>query len=90
MNHDWAFGAVKLAALVLGAMALNLPLGYLRRSCARFSPGWYFWVHVSVPVMIFLRLMASFSWKVVPLTLGGAVAGQVVGGLLNRRRNDHG
>lgn len=90
MNHDWAFAAVKLAALVLGAIALNLPLGYLRRSCARFSPCWYVCVHISVPVMMLFRLMASFSWKVVPLTLGGAVAGQVVGGLLNRRRNDHG
>ncbi|MEA5115601.1 MAG: hypothetical protein VB050_16405 [Geobacteraceae bacterium] len=90
MENEWAAGAVKLAALVIGAMALNLPLGYLRRKCERFSFGWYFYVHISIPVIIYMRVRASFSWKVVPLTLGGAIAGQVVGGLLRRRRNQHG
>ncbi len=89
MEKIWASGAVKLTALVLGAAAINLPLGYLRRNCERFSFGWFFYVHISIPVIIYLRVKASFSWKIVPLTVGGAVAGQVLGGLLHRKRNLH-
>ena len=87
MEIAWAGTALKLALLVLGAFGLNVPLGYLRNNYRRFSFGWYFYVHISIPVIIYLRVKASFSWKVVPLTLGGAIAGQIVGGLWHRRRN---
>jgi len=78
--------SLKLAALILGAFAVNLPLGYLRDAYDRYTFGWYFYVHISIPVIIYLRVKASFSWHVVPLTLGGAVAGQVLGGILRRKR----
>lgn len=81
--------SLKLLALILGAFSLNLPLGYLRDACERYTFGWFFYVHISIPVIIYLRVKASFSWHVIPLTLGGAVAGQVLGGIMHRKRGRH-
>ncbi len=79
-----------LLGLILLAIAINVPLGYLRQNYEKFSFAWYFYVHISIPAIIYLRVKAGFSWKFIPLTLGGAVAGQLLGGYLNRRRKEHG
>jgi hypothetical protein len=76
-----------LSGLILFAVIINLPLGYLRQNYEKFSFGWYFYIHISIPVIIFLRVKFGFSWKFIPLTLGGAVAGQLLGGILHKRRN---
>ena len=83
-------GTLKLAGLILGATAINVPLGYLRYAYERFTFGWYFYVHISIPIIIFLRIKAGFSWQIVPLTLVGAVVGQFLGGVLHRRKDFHG
>ncbi len=79
-----------LSGLIALAFLINLPFGYLRQGCEKFSFGWYFYVHISIPIIIYLRVKAGYSWKFIPLTLGGAVAGQLVGGLIQRRRNSVG
>jgi hypothetical protein len=81
--------ALKLAGLILFATAINLPLGYLRSAYERYTFGWFFYVHISIPIIIYLRIKASFSWQFIPLTLGGAVAGQLLGGMLHRKKNPH-
>jgi hypothetical protein len=83
-------GTLKLAGLILGATAMNVPLGYLRNAYERFTFGWFFYVHISIPVIIFLRIKAGFSWQIVPITIGGAVVGQLLGGALHRRKKSHG
>jgi hypothetical protein len=83
------YGAVKLVGLILGAAAINLPLGYLRSSFERFTLGWFFCVHLSIPIIIFLRFKASFTWHIIPLTIGGAIAGQLIGGVLRGRGSSH-
>ena len=77
---------LSLIGLILLAVAINVPLGYLRQNCRKFSLAWYFYVHISIPVIIYLRLKGGFSWRFIPLTLLGAFAGQYVGGVINRRR----
>ncbi|MBT0666314.1 hypothetical protein KI809_18540 [Geobacter pelophilus] len=77
--------ALKLFGVTLLALLINLPLGYLRQNCEKFTFGWYFYVHISIPVIIFLRVKAGFSWHFIPVTLGAAVAGQLIGGRINRR-----
>ncbi len=79
-----------LLGLILLAIVMNVPLGYLRQNCEKFSFAWYFYVHISIPAIIYLRIKAGFSWKFIPLTLGGAVAGQLIGGYINRRRKVRG
>lgn len=83
-------GALKLACLILGAAVINLPLGYLRSAYERFTFGWFFYVHLSIPAIIYLRVKASFGWQIVPLTICGAIAGQLLGGRLRRKGNPHG
>lgn len=78
-----------LTGIILLAVIINLPMGYLRQNYEKFTFGWYFYVHISIPVIIYLRVKSGFSWKLIPLTLGGAIIGQIIGGRLNRqKRND--
>ncbi|HEY6837884.1 MAG TPA: hypothetical protein VI389_03995 [Geobacteraceae bacterium] len=79
-----------LSGLVLFAAAINLPLGYLRQNYEKFTFGWYFYVHISIPIIIYLRVKFGFSWKYIPLTLGAAIAGQLLGGRLNLWRQRRG
>lgn len=79
-----------LLGLILLAVAINIPLGYLRQNYEKFTFGWYFYVHISIPAIIYLRVKAGYSWKFIPLTLGGAVAGQLLGGMLHRKRKGNG
>jgi len=46
---------------------------------------WFVLIHLPIPLVVHMRMMAGFSWQVVPLTLGSAVAGQIVGGWYKRR-----
>ncbi len=76
---------ISLILVIMFALVINIPLGYLRRNYEKFTFGWYFYVHISIPVIIYARVKAGFSWKFIPLTLAGAVAGQLLGGLLSGR-----
>ncbi len=80
--------ALLLLGLILIACAINVPLGYLRQNYRKFTFGWYFYIHISIPLIIYLRIKAGFSWMFIPLTLGAAVAGQMLGGRLNRKKQD--
>jgi len=76
---------VSLTLVIMFAFLVNMPLGYLRRNYEKFTFGWYFYVHISIPAIIYVRIKAGFSWKLIPLTLAGAVAGQLLGGRLYGR-----
>jgi hypothetical protein len=81
---------LSLVGLILLAIAINVPLGYLRQNCRKFSLAWYFYVHISIPVIIYLRIKGGYSWRFIPLTLLGAFAGQFIGGMINKRRRENG
>lgn len=77
--------SMSLAGLLGFAFFANLPLGYLRENCEKFSVRWFVYVHLSIPFIIALRLLEGFGWRVIPFTLVCAVAGQLVGGRVRRR-----
>jgi hypothetical protein len=77
---------LNLVILLFIAFGMNVPLGYLREGQRKFSVRWFVYIHLSIPIIIAARLTFGFGWGVVPLTLGCAVVGQLVGGQLNRRR----
>lgn len=79
-------GLILLAGLILFTLAINIPLGYMRQGTEKFSFAWYFYVHFSIPFIIYFRIKAGFSWKLIPLTLGGAILGQLIGGRIRRKR----
>lgn len=77
-----------LIVVIVIACIVNIPLGYLREGTPKFSFAWYFYIHVSIPLLIYLRIKCGFSWNVVPLTIAGAIAGQLIGGTIRRRRHE--
>lgn len=81
---------VLLIGLIAVAFALNIPLGYFRQAVEKFSFAWYFYVHISIPLIIYLRIKSGYSWKFIPLTLLGTVVGQIIGGRIRRRRDSDG
>ena len=79
-----------LLGVILLALIVNVPLGYFRQGCDKFTFAWYFYVHISIPLIIYARIKCGFSWKIIPFTIGGAVIGQLIGGRVHRRRNGAG
>ena len=78
--------ALQLTGLLIFALGSNLPLGYLRESCRKFSFRWFLLIHLSIPFIIALRLMLDFSWTVIPFTLACAIIGQIAGSRIRRRQ----
>ncbi len=78
--------SLNLANLIFLAFLINLPLGYLRQASRRYSFRWFLYIHLSIPFIFLARLGYGFSWPIIPLTVLSAVAGQIVGGRLKRRR----
>jgi len=76
---------IHLTSLLVFAFGSNLPLGYLREGVRKFSVRWFVYIHITIPLIILLRLHYGFGWSIVPLTLACAVAGQLIGGRVRRR-----
>lgn len=74
-----------LAGLVLLAFVVSVPCGYLRESFKKFSLLWLLMAHLPIPLVYHLRQLAGFDWQVIPLTLGSAIGGQMLGGWYKRR-----
>lgn len=72
--------------LVAVAFFLSLPCGYLRENYAKYSFMWFLLIHIPIPFIVFLRIEARISWHIIPLTLAGSIAGQIAGGVVNRRK----
>jgi len=79
-----------LLCLIALAIIVNIPLGYLRQAVEKFSFAWYFYIHISIPLIIYLRIKSGYSWKFIPLTLAGTVIGQIIGGRMRRRKDANG
>lgn len=79
---------IALIGLLLFAFACNLPLGYVRATARKFSVRWFVLIHISIPFIIVLRRLLGFNWHWIPLTLGCAVAGQILGAKMRRRALD--
>jgi hypothetical protein len=75
-------------ALMIGAAAivLNLPLGYAREGFRRFSLGWFVCVHLSIPLIAYLRLANHVSAWAIPAFVVCALLGQIAGGRVRRAR----
>jgi hypothetical protein len=78
-----------LLALIGGvALAVNIPLGYAREGFRRFSIGWFVCVHLSVPLIAWLRLSNHVSAWGIPAFAACAVLGQIAGGKVRRIRRE--
>jgi hypothetical protein len=73
-----------LFVLALSAGLVNIPLGRLRQGYPRFSYGWFFYALIAVAAVVYFRIKTGYSWKILPLILCFAAAGQWLG---SRRKN---
>lgn len=71
-----------LIGLVLFTVLVNIPFGYLRGKSRKYSFQWLLYIHLPVPLVIYLRYMAGISYYFIPLMLAAAVFGQFTGGRL--------
>lgn len=83
-------GAFPVIGLVLIAFIISLPCGYLRQNYRKYSFMWFFLIHLPIPFIVLLRIAEGISWHVIPLTLAGSVAGQIIGGRTARGKKDNG
>lgn len=72
--------------LVILAFLVSVPCGYIRQNYEKYSFMWFLMIHLPIPFIVLMRIEAGFDWHVIPLTLAGSVAGQIVGGAVSRRR----
>mgnify|MGYP006954408768 CR=1 FL=1 len=75
--------------LVVLALIISIPCGYARQNFPKYSIMWWVLIHLPIPVIVILRIKAGLNWHFIPLTLGGSVAGQMIGGAINRRRKQN-
>lgn len=85
------YSIASLAIMVsMAALVLNLPFGYLRMNTRKLSFMWFVYIHLPIPAIFILRNMAGLDYKFIPLMVAGAVAGQFLGGRLNRKASPNG
>ena len=94
MMHVWHLPLWQGILLVaLAAFGVNIPLGCLRAGVRKFSPAWFLYVHLSIPLIILLRLSLGLGYAFIPIFIAMAVAGQLVGGRMRNvctvGKNDH-
>ncbi len=82
-------GIILVAGLVVLALVISIPCGYLRQNYPKFSFMWFLLLHLPIPFIILLRVKAGLNWHFIPVTLGGSVAGQLIGNALSRRRKQY-
>lgn len=75
MAPGWTATAIGLATLLM-----NVPLGYLRSKSRTYSAAWFLYVHLSVPLIIALRIVNHVSLWAIPAFIVCAVCGQLLGG----------
>ena len=73
-----------IALIGAAALAVNIPLGYAREGFRRFSIGWFVCVHLSIPLIAWLRLSNHVSVLGIPAFVACAVLGQIAGGKVRR------
>jgi hypothetical protein len=67
------------------ALVLNIPLGYMREGQRKYSLAWFVYVHLSIPLIAYLRIASRINSWFIPFFILCAIAGQIVGGRARQR-----
>ncbi len=73
---------MKLWIVAFAVFIINLPFGFWRKNVEKFSLQWFLAIHLPVPFIIALRIMAGIGFKFItyPILLGSDLLGQIIGG----------
>ncbi len=77
-----------MAGIGAAALAANIPLGYLREGKRKYSLAWFVYIHLSIPLIAFLRISSHLTPWVIPVFILCAVAGQLAGGRIRQARRN--
>eukprot|EP00210_Caulerpa_lentillifera_P000605 g586.t1 len=77
---------VKLLAIALASMALNVPFGMLREHTKKFSPEWFLVVHATIPFIAMLRKAVVMPPYAILFTVAAAIGGQTIGAKAEKSR----
>ena len=73
-----------MAWIGAAALVINLPLGYLREGKRKLSLAWFVYVHLSIPLIAYLRISNHVSAWAIPPFVACALIGQIAGGRMRR------
>ena len=67
---------------------VNLPFGYWRSKHKRLSFKWFLYIHLPIPIIVFMRFAfhLGFKWWTYPFLIIAFFSGQLVGKKLGERR----
>jgi hypothetical protein len=68
---------------------VNIPFGYWRQGCRKFSKEWFISIHLPVPIIVFVRLLSASPLSYIPLFFMMFFAGQYSGGFISRKIRCH-
>ena len=79
---------IKLTAVALATLLINIPFGFWRESVRKFSPAWFVAVHGAVPLVVLMRHQShlGFAWYTYPPMILCYFGGQFIGSRIRRRR----
>lgn len=83
-------GAILIVGLIVLAVTISVPCGYARQNFPKYSVMWWILIHLPIPFIVLLRIEAGLDWHFIPITLVSSIAGQVIGGVMYRRRKQNG
>jgi len=92
MNQPFTY---PLWALAVTVLVLNIPFGFWRSGVRKFTLPWFLAVHLPVPIVVGLRLIAGLGWFFTTFLFLATsfFVGQFIGGkirqLLNWRKSTH-
>lgn len=61
-------------------------MGHIRENCPKFSFRWFFWIHASIPLIIYMRVTLGTAKWFIPVCILLAIAGQIIGSRWRRKR----
>ncbi len=75
---------IKLIIVALLVFILNIPFGYWRANVKRYSAQWFLAIHIPVPFIVAMRLLAGigFAWYTYVFLVGAFFLGQKFGSVL--------
>ena len=76
---------LKILAVSVICLLVNIPMGRRRERCRKFSWQWIFWIHASIPLIIALRIGLQLHPIAIPINIAAAVVGQIIGSRAARR-----
>ena len=72
----------------LGTLLVNIPFGYLRARYKKLSFMWFLYIHLPVPLVIYIRFLngIDLTWTLAPFLFGSYFLGQFIGRKWRLRR----